>query len=201
MMLEAKESAELIIKEAQNFAESLLEKQKQLGINDANAKGSLLLKKTAGEIGIERLRKIANAKITSDWIVLSKKQQIISEVINEVENRLREMVKKQQYASILEKLIIEAGILLGGKELEVLLNEKDSRLPLNLAEIAKKVSAKTQTKANLSLLKETIPAIGGAIVRTKDGRTLMDNTFDDILRQREKIIAAKTSEILFQQIL
>ena len=196
-MLEAKESAELIIKEAQDFAESLLEKQKQLGINDATAKGTLLLKKATGEIEIERLRKIANAKITSNWIVLSKKQQIISKVINEVENRLREMVKTQEYASILEKLITEAGILLGGKELEVLLNEKDSKLSLNLAEIAKKVSAKTQTKAKLSLSKETIPAIGGTTVRTKDGRTIMDNTFDDILRQQEKVIIAKTSEILF----
>lgn len=83
ILQEAKESAELIIKDAQELAEATLEKQRQLGIREAKAISSSRLKKATNEVNAEQLRKIAQAKITSNWIVQSRKEEIIAGVINE----------------------------------------------------------------------------------------------------------------------
>ena len=92
-MQEAKESAELIIREAQELADAILEKQRHLGHEEANVKGSSLLKKAADEAAVDRLRKLATAKITANWIVLSKKGEIITAVLKKAENKLLTWLK------------------------------------------------------------------------------------------------------------
>jgi vacuolar-type H+-ATPase subunit E/Vma4 len=198
IMQEARETAELIINDAQELAEAMVKKQKQLGIKEANEKRMLMLKKAANEADLERMNKIANSKITSNWIVLSRKEEIIASVLTEVKKRLRNLTRTKKYVPILENLIIGAGIVLGDNILEVILNEKDSKLPLNLSILAKKIGSKTKTKIKLSLSKEKIQVIGGTMLRSSDGKVIMDNTFDDILRQKEKILADKVSKILFK---
>jgi len=104
---------------------------------------------------------------------------------------------KQTWIPILENLIIEAGVILGGKKIEVLLNEKDSILPLNFNEITKKVMSRTKTEVKMILSEEKIQVIGGVVLKTNDGKVIMDNTFDDIIKQKEKILKDKISKILF----
>jgi vacuolar-type H+-ATPase subunit E/Vma4 len=105
ILQEAKETAEIILKEAQEFGDSILEKQRQIAIKDAETQRSLLLKKTANEAEVKRLRKLAKAKITANWIVLSKKEEIISAVLTEAKKRLQYMTKTEKYATVLESLI------------------------------------------------------------------------------------------------
>ena len=197
ILQEAKESAELIIKDAKELAKAILEKQRQLGMREAKAISSSRLKKTINEANAEQLRKIAQAKISSNWIVQSRKEEIIAGVIDETKKRLHKLSQTQKYISVLEKLIIEAGIILGGNKLEVVLNAQDSKLPLKLNKLAKKISAITKTETKLKLSKEKIRTIGGAMLKTSDGKVIMDNTFEDILNQREKSLKAKISKILF----
>ena len=197
ILQEAKESAELIIKDAKELAKAILEKQRQLGMREAKAISSSRLKKTINEANAEQLRKIAQAKISSNWIVQSRKEEIIAGVIDETKKRLHKLSQTQKYISVLEKLIIEAGIILGGNKLEVVLNAQDSKLPLKLNKLAKKISAITKTETKLKLSKEKIRTIGGAMLKTSDGKIIMDNTFEDILNQREKSLKAKISKILF----
>ena len=198
MLQEARETAELIVKEAQDSSLSILEGQKQLGIKEANAHGSLLLKKAANEAEIERLRRLTTAKITANWIVLSKKEQIITSVLNEARKTLQDMIKTPKYVEILENLIIKAGILLADNELTIVLSEQDSKLPLDLDRLAKEIGSKTKSKLKIKLSNERISVIGGAIVRTQNGKVLMDATFDDIIQQQEKALKTKISEILFE---
>ena len=197
ILQEAKESAELIIKDAKELAKAILEKQRQLGMREAKAISSSRLKKTTNEANAEQLRKIAQAKISSNWIVQFRKEEIIAGVIDETKKRLHKLSQTQKYISVLEKLIIEAGIILGGNKLEVVLNAQDSKLPLKLNKLAKKISAITKTETKLKLSKEKIQTIGGAMLKTSDGKVIMDNTFEDILNQREKSLKAKISKILF----
>jgi vacuolar-type H+-ATPase subunit E/Vma4 len=198
ILLEAKESAEIIINDAQEQAEKLIKQQKQLGTKEANTKRKSMLKKATNEVNMERLNKIANSKITSNWIVLSRKEEIISSVIKEAKKRLYELTKSKKYVSILEDLTIKAGIIIEDDKIEVLLNEEDSKMPLDFTKLAKKISSKTKTKVELSLSKEKIQVIGGVMLRTHDGRVIMDYTFDDLIKQKQKIIKNKISEILFK---
>lgn len=197
ILREAKETAKLIVSDAQKKAEKMIKKQKELGIKEANAERLLILKKAESEADFNRIHKIANSKITSNWIVLSRKEEIISSVLTEAKKRLRDLTHTKKYVSILESLIIKAGIILEDNILEVILTERDSKLPLNLNKLAKNIAKKTKTKVELNLSKEKIQAIGGVILRTSDGKVIMDNTFDDMLKQKEKILNDKISKILF----
>jgi len=198
ILQEAKKSAEHIIQEAQKSAEVMLEKQRQLGVQRANESARLLLKKAESEAELTKLNSIANAKIKANWVILSKKETWIDHVVNEAKKELKILTQSKKYRPILEKLITEAGVIVGGKELEVLLNEQDSALPLKLGNLAKEISEKTGFKTKLRLSKEKPKVIGGAIVRTTNGKVVMDNTFDDILRRREKEIQYKIAKILFK---
>ena len=198
MIQEARKEAEQIIKNAQELAGSILERQKQLGIDEARAKASLLLKKAATEAATERLRKLTDAETTSNWIVLSRKEKIIDGILKEAKNKLRTLVKTNEYQSILEKLIIEASVALEGKELEVLLNEKDSSLRIDFGELSQEIGKRTGFETALTLSAERIEAIGGSIVKKSDGKVVMDNTFDDIIRRQEKDLRAKIANTLFK---
>ena len=82
--------------------------------------------------------------------------------------------------------------------MDVFLNEKDSKVTLNLDKLAKEIGSRTKTQTKLILSKNKLSIIGGAMLKTSDGKIIMDNTFDDILRQRERILKSRISEILFE---
>ena len=197
ILLEAQKSAEHIIQEAQKSAEDTLEKQRQRGVNKANEVAQSIFKKAENEAEVIKLSITADAKIKANWTLLSKKELWIAAVLNEAKNKLRILTQSREYIPILEKLIIEGGIILGEKESEVLLNEKDSTLSLKLEKLAKEISEKTGFKTKLRLSEEKIKVIGGAFIRTINGKVIMENTFDDILRRREKDLRSKIAKILF----
>lgn len=195
---EAKKSAEGILQEAKKSAEDLLKKQKQLGANKANEEAKILLRKAESEAELNKLNIIASSKIKANWVILSKKETLIDNVLNEAKNKLKIMTQTKKYLPIIEKLITEAGIILGGEKLEVLLNPQDSALLLNLDNISKKITEKNGFETKLKLSKEKLDVIGGAIVRTANHKVMMDNTFDDILRRREKELRSEIAETLFR---
>lgn len=194
---EAKKSAEHVLQEAEKSAADMLKRQKQRGVQRAKEAAEILLKKAESEAELNKLNSIANSKIKAKWVILSKKETWIDNVLNEAKKELKILAQSKKYTPILEKLITEAGVILGGKELEVLLNPQDSALPLKLDKLAKKISEKTGFKTKLNMSKEKPEVIGGAIVRTADGKLIMDNTFDDILRRREKELRSEIAKILF----
>jgi len=198
ILQEAKESAEDIIQEAKESAEDTLEKQRQLGVQRGNELAQSLLKKAQREAEVDKLSSMANAKIRANWVILSKKGKMIDNVLKEAKNKLRTLTESKEYIPILEKLIMEGGIILGGTELEVLLNEKDSALSLKLDKLAKEISEKTGFETKLRLSEEKPKVIGGAMVRTTNGKVIMDNTFDDILGRRDRDLRSKIAKILFK---
>ena len=197
ILQEAKKSAEHVIHEAQKSVGEMLEKQRQLGVQRANESARLLLKKAESEAELNKLNSMANAKIKANWVILSKKETWIDNVLNEAKNELKILTQTKKYIPILEKLIIEAGVVLGSKELEILLNDQDSTLPLKLDDLAKKISERTGFETKLRLSEEKLKVMGGAMIRTANGKVIMDNTFDDILQRREKDLRFKIAKILF----
>jgi V/A-type H+-transporting ATPase subunit E len=198
ILQEARKSAKNIIQEAQESAEAMLEEQRKQGIQKANTLTPSILKKAEREAEIDRLSLIANAKMKANWAVLSKKESLIAKVLKEVKSNLSIQTRLKIYIPILEKLIAEAGIILGGKELEVLLNEQDSTLNLRLDKLAKEIGEKTGFKTKLRLSEEKIKVIGGAMLRSMNGKVVMDNTFEDIFKRREKDLRFKIAQILFE---
>jgi len=85
----------------------------------------------------------------------------------------------------------------GATDLEVILNERDSNLPLDLDKLAEKIGEKTGKKINVTKSAKKIDAIGGAIIQTTDGKIVMNNTFEAMLNNSEREISFKITQILF----
>jgi vacuolar-type H+-ATPase subunit E/Vma4 len=132
------------------------------------------------------------------WMVLSEKEQLITNVLDEAKSRLTALAKTEKYIPELERIILDAGIALGGGELQIILNDRYSDLSLKLNAISKAVSEKTGNRTELKLSKEGTKTSGGVIVKLVDGKVILDNTFEAILKRRERGLRLKIARILFK---
>ena len=153
---DAREEAKAILKEAKRTAEMLLERQRKLAIHSAEKEVYSLLKRAENEAAVIKGRVITDIKRKAGWMVLSEKERLVTSVLNEVKNSLMKLQKSDEYLSVLEKLIVDAGAVLGGGTIEVMLNENDSPLPLKLDELEKKIANGTGVKTQLEISKQQI---------------------------------------------
>ena len=195
---DAREEAKAVIKEAKRSAEMLLEKQRQLASHSAEKEVYSLLKRAENEAAVIKGKVTTDIKRRAGWSVLSEKERLVTSVLNEVKNRLVNLQKSEEYLPVLEKLIVDAGTVLDGGTLEVVLNENDSSLPLKLNKLEKKIADGTGVKTQLKISKQQIKAVG-VIVKTNDGKIFVDNTFEAILSRRERELRLKIARILFSR--
>lgn len=195
ILKDAKEEAKIIVKEAQRSAAIIMEKQRQSARQSAEKEAYSILKRAENEAEIIKGKVATDIKRKANWIVVSEKGRMVESVLNEAKNRLVNL-KKTEYLSFLEKLIIDAGIVLGGGMLEVILNEKDSSLPLKINKLEKKITDRTGLKTRLKISKKQSKALG-AIVKIVDGKIFVDNTYDAIFDRHERELKLKIARILF----
>ena len=194
---DAQEEAKTIVKNAKTYAEAIIEEQKLSARQNADKEATSLLKKAKNEANIIEEKIYTDVKRQSGWTVLTEKNRLITNVLDEVKNRLLQMQQNpRKYSKVLEVLIVEAGKVLGGGELEISLNENDSKLVFRLDKLEKEISAKTGVDTQLMVSDQRIKGVG-VIVKTADGRIFVDNTFEAILMRREKELRLKTAKILF----
>ena len=194
---DAREEAKTIVKTAQNYAEAVIDKQRLSARQNADKEAASLLKKAKNEANIIGEKIYTDVKRQAGWTVLTEKNRLITNVLDEVKNRLLDMQKApRKYSKVLERLIVDAGTVLGGGTLDISLNENDSRLPFKLDKLEKEISAKTGVNTQLSVSGQHIAAVG-VIVKTADERIFVDNTFKAILSRRENELRLKTAQILF----
>ena len=194
----AQEEAEHILKDAKKSAENTIEKQRQVARQSAEKRCRSLIKRAENDAEIIRGKVSTEIKRQAGWTVLSEKNHLIQNALDAVKNKLINL-KKTEYVPVLENLIVEAGTVLGGGPLEVLLTDKDSNLPLNFSKMKKQITNNTGVKTQLKLSKEKSKD-AGAIVKGQDGKIFEDNTFEAILKRRKKELTMKASKILFSEL-
>ncbi len=197
ILKDAREEAETIVKDAHKSVETIIEKQRQSARHSAEKQVYSLLERAENDADIIRGKVSTDIKRQAGWTVLSEKNRLITNVLNEVKKRLVNL-KKSEYAPVLEKLIVDAGAVLGGGMLEVVLNENDSTL-VKLNKLEKKISDRSGVDTQLKFSEQKTKAFG-AIVKTIDDRIFVDNTFEAILRRRERELRLKIARILFSNV-
>jgi vacuolar-type H+-ATPase subunit E/Vma4 len=195
---DSREKAKSIIKEARKSAKTMLEKQKESAYQKAGEKVSSMLMRAESEAATIRGTVFTDVRRKASWTVLSEKERLVTNVLDEVKTKLEALSQSKKYISILETFIVDAGTVLGGGTLEVLLNKRDSTLPLKLNVLARAITEKTGGKTQLKLSKQKIETFGGAVVKTVDDKIVADNTFEAILKRREKELRFKIARILFR---
>ncbi len=197
LLSEAHETAEKIIQDVKKTVQGTLEEQRKKGRERARGIVISIDKKAQTDSVIIKLRDTASAESKAKWLILEKKHALIENVLNQVKDELRTMIKTDKYIQVLEDLIVEGGIIVGAIDLEVILNERDSSLPLDLDKLAERISEKTGLKTKITKSEKKIDAIGGAIIQTTDGKIVMNNTFEGMLKNSESEIRFKIAQILF----
>ena len=198
ILKDAREEAETIVKDTQKSAETIIEKQRQSARHSAEKEAYSLLKRAENDADIIRGKVATDIKRRAGWIVLSEKNRLITNVLNEVKKRLVNLKKSEEYVPVLEKLIVDAGAVLGGGLLEVVLNENDSTL-VKLNKLEKKISDRSSVDTQLKFSEQKTKAVG-VIVKTIDDRIFVDNTFEAILSRRERELRLKITRILFSNV-
>lgn len=198
ILLDASEEARRIVEGARMSAEATLEQQTDLARQKASREASTILKKAEEEKEVIGSIEASEASRKATWTILSEKERLITEVLDEVRRRLAAFSRSEEYRGFLQRTIADAGIVLGGGKLEVLLNKRDSALPLNSAALARAISKQTGTRTELELSKDKIRATGGAVVKRIDGKILVDNTFEAMLGRSEKRLRLEIAKILFE---
>jgi V/A-type H+/Na+-transporting ATPase subunit E len=196
---DAREEAATIVKDAQKSAETIIEKQRKTARHNAEKEVYSLLKRAENEADIIRGKVSTDIKRRAGWIVLSEKDRLITSVLTEAKNKLVNMQNSKEYFPILEKLIVDSAAVLDGGILEVLLNKKDSALPLKLDKLEKEISDRIGVKTQLKFSDQHITAVG-VIVKTVDERIFVNNTFEVILSRRERELRLKIAQILFSNV-
>jgi V/A-type H+-transporting ATPase subunit E len=196
ILKDATQEAEQIVKSAKMSAESLLEKQRQSGRDDAQKQANTILRRAQNEADIIRGKTSSDIRRQASWSVLSEKNRLIQKVIDEAKNRLFDIEKTPQYVQFLEKLTVDAGSVLGGGELMVLLNQKDSKLQSSFSKLAKKITEATGVKTNLSRSEQDL-ATSGILIKKVESKIFVDNTIEAIFKRQEKQLKLKIAKILF----
>jgi len=199
ILKDAREEAETIVKDAQKSAEMIIEKQRLSARHSAEKEAYSMLKRAENESEIIRGKVSTDIKRRAGWIVLSEKDRLITSVLTEAKNRLVNMQNSEEYFPVLEKLIVDASAVLDGGILEVVLNEKDSTLPLKIDKLEKEISDRTGFQTQLKFSEQKTEAVG-VIVKTIDDRIFVDNTFEAILSRRERKLRLKIAQILFNTV-
>lgn len=197
LLSEARETAEKIIEDAKKTSQDTLDDQRKKGRERAREIVISIDKKAQNDSVIIKLRNTASAESKAKWLILEKKHALIENVLNQVKDELRTLIKTDKYLQVLENLIVEGGIILGVTDLEVILNERDSTLPLDLDKLAEKIGEKTGTKTKITKFARKIDVIGGVIIQTTDGKIVMNTTFEGMLNNSESEIRFKIAQILF----
>lgn len=180
LLAEAESESARVIKEAQDEAE----RRRQRILLEANAEAELVKKRELSRTGL---------KIRMD--ILTAKEKLIDQAFTKALEKLQAITQTPEYVTLLENLIVEGAIGLGGGELHVQTNHNDALQTQNFQKLEKRIIEQTKTNTTLILLPNRINCVGGAIVKTPDGSIVIDNTFEEKLaRQRRelRILIAKT---------
>ncbi len=135
------------------------------------------------EVEVMKRRILGSAMLEGRKMMLKIKYEIVLNVLNSVEEKLRRIANKEEksidYDKILFNLLKEAITRIDEDEVTVSSNKKDlSYITSNLKKIESQLSKTLNRKVKLILQKKPKNYIGGVTVQTKDGKKIFNNTLD-----------------------
>jgi len=182
-----------ILEVANKKAQQIILEAKEKAETKKNQKAA----KISEELNEKEQMDLALAERDSKNKLLNIKYHLYEETISKSENYLKIFTRKKRakYASGLNNLIIEAAMRLSKNEFEILLNSGDAELvEANLKQLEGKISLLKGEQIKLRVSKETLNAMGGAIVRTIDKKQIYNNTLETRLAK----FTAESGQIIME---
>jgi len=127
---------------------------------------------------------LSNARRIARRTVLSKKEELINECFNKAKTSLQQL-SGDEYAKTIRKLIINGMALIGNEAVVIPSKDEDLRI---ISEFS-----------SLTVGNERTGAIGGVILQSKDGKIVVNNTFEAILERYKDDIRTEVANVLFSE--
>jgi len=194
---DAKKEADETLERSRKTAQGVLDEKREEARKKAEGESETLIRAAEDQARSVIESSIANSRIRMNWMILSEKEKIIERVFGEVKKKLRGFTRTDDYDKILKSLIEEGAIAAGGGELQVYLNSYDYQRDLALDQLSDNVKKATGVRTMLSKATEPTNTIGGALVKSKDGKVAVDNTLEALIESRRKDLEPKIAALLF----
>lgn len=187
MKNEANAERERIVSEAKGKADEMLKKaREELELRKKN------FIEAEEKRGVEERERIVRAaRLNARKLRWKVEEEMIGKALEGATKRMKEIKKEgfngKSYSTILTGLIKDAALSItagssAGGELEVMLSEEDASAsfvkPDMLKKIADEINQDKGVNVSLSLSGERIKSAGGVIVRGKEGKIEVNNTFE-----------------------
>jgi len=188
---ESQDKAEWIIKSAQEMSNKYID-EATLKASE-NAEKIIAQGKYTGEK--EKQKILSTAEMEVKRMVLNCRESLIDEAFALAREKFETFKKTKEYKDILQRHIIVSIEELEGNSFTIVVSKHDS---FSLSDsVVNRIKKETEKKGLKLELQEVDKDIGGVIVRERDGKVSIDNTFDSMLNRIKNEIRAKVSEILF----
>lgn len=181
ILSEAEEKRERVHKRAQEKAEKLIKK----GIKEARME----LKTSLAKYG-------ASATLRGKNRVLSKKEELLEDVLKTAIEQIKKKTGTKKYQKILTRLAVEGVITLDEEEVQLVFPEGHEK-KVSATSITKQITEEAGKKIKVNISKEHIRASGGVKILAIDGLRWIDNTFEGRLERMERAIRDKIADLLF----
>jgi vacuolar-type H+-ATPase subunit E/Vma4 len=188
---DVEKEAESIILEAGSQAEKILEEAEK----EAKERYMSIVKEGEERIEAERKEKTILFEIEAKNRLLQAQEKVIDEVFEKVLSRLREYASTQEYQDCLSRLIVDACKKMSANKLIIQLNQND--FSIMTEEKLKKLSKALGVKLVKS--DKPISIVGGVIVKSSDGKIVVNNTFENRLNMLKSNLRVKIANILFRE--
>ena len=196
IMSDAQIKADSILGKAKEENNSILEK----GQKEALQEKEKILEDAKKQSNMKYQQLISEAKMNSRRMELEAREEIIEDAFKKAEDKLKEIASSDssEYKESLKKIITEAATEIGGGELLIQMKESDvAKIKDSISAIAQDVATKTRKDTTLEL-GENIKAIGGAVVKTKNGDIEVNNTIEARMLRFKKDLRSKVAAVLFE---
>ena len=175
-------------KEAEAIVKTAIEQQERLN-RERLKKAEVYLEK-------ERVRMLANAKLYANEVILKERQLAVAKILDEVNNRLKELRKDKDYPEILKRLCKEAmdGWHAMGTDFKSVPTEKA------LIMVSKQdISYLNNTSGCEIVSDETGDMLPGVIIMSRDKRFKIINTLHSRLEKKKPELVSMIDNVLFAE--
>jgi len=187
---EAEKRAKEIIDKARETARKILMEEREAQMKLAGTDLRAVKDKVLGKAHEEGRRKVASAR-----------EEVISRVFSQVENRLRTIAEGKDtfadYHNMLSRLILEGASAIGDKELMISANERDRKhLVRELEKIERTTKKALGYEVRLIVEEGPIDCLGGVILCDRSKRKIFYNTLEGRLQKARGIMGAEVAKVL-----
>jgi V/A-type H+/Na+-transporting ATPase subunit E len=196
----AEEQAAAVLADARRKADGLLAEAREQAAEKERAARS----RGEQEARRESQRILAEARIQARRACVKAQEDGVKQAFAQARQMLQSLADSgasdgRSYADILKRLIIESAIAADTAELEVQVRPADRALlsAAMLADSAAEAGRATGRTITLVPGDEPVAASGGAVVRSRDGRVRVDNTFEARIVRFMDAIRTRVARELF----